>query len=289
MDHSLHIGTCSWKYPSWKGLVYSSEKPQNFLKEYAEKYSSVEIDQWFWSLFGPDKVVLPKETTVTEYAESVPPHFKFVIKAPNSISLTHLYKQFSGGKLIENSHFLSPDLYAQFLYSLKKLTPKIGAINLQFEYLNQAKMPSSADFLKRFLDFLSQVDTTIPLCVEIRNPNFLTSGYFQTLKDYHVGHTFCQGYYMPDIRTVYENYSEFFTGTHIIRLLGPDRSGIESQTSKQWNRIVAPKDTEIKGIAALIRRMVDQSGMDIYLNVNNHYEGSAPITIDRMLAYLESS
>jgi len=30
----LRVGTCSWKYESWRGLVYS-DTPQNYLKELA--------------------------------------------------------------------------------------------------------------------------------------------------------------------------------------------------------------------------------------------------------------
>ena len=51
----LKIGTCSWKYDSWKGLVYDPDKkysPYDYLADYAKHYNTVEIDQWFWSLFG---------------------------------------------------------------------------------------------------------------------------------------------------------------------------------------------------------------------------------------------
>ena len=286
MAGRLHIGTCSWKYPSWEGLVYDSKKPENFLQEYARKYESVEIDQWFWSLFGIDKVVLPKTEVVQEYIDSVPSNFRFVIKAPNSLSLTHLYKSQTSGALVENPHFLSPDLYQTFLNSMGPMQYQIGAINLQFEYLNKVKISSPQLFLDQFVNFIKNIDTTIPLCIEIRNPNFLNSNYFQTLTQHSIGHTFCQGYYMPDILAVYDDFSQHLQGTSIIRLLGPDRQGIEKTTGKSWDKVVAPKDSEIPGIARLVRKMVDQAGMDIYLNVNNHYEGSAPVTIEKLLQYL---
>ncbi|MBT4131905.1 MAG: DUF72 domain-containing protein [Candidatus Marinimicrobia bacterium] len=286
MAGRLHIGTCSWKYPSWEGLVYDSKKPENFLQEYARKYESVEIDQWFWSLFGIDKVVLPKTEVVQEYIDSVPSNFRFVIKAPNSLSLTHLYKSQTSGALVENPHFLSPDLYQTFLNSMGPMQHQIGAINLQFEYLNKVKISSPQLFLDQFVNFIKNIDTTIPLCIEIRNPNFLNSNYFQTLTQHSIGHTFCQGYYMPDILAVYDDFSQHLQGTSIIRLLGPDRQGIEKTTGKSWDKVVAPKDSEIPGIARLVRKMVDQAGMDIYLNVNNHYEGSAPATIEKLLQYL---
>ena len=43
----LLIGTCSWKYDSWKGIIYPNEDKINYLKEYAKHYKSVEVDQWF--------------------------------------------------------------------------------------------------------------------------------------------------------------------------------------------------------------------------------------------------
>ena len=50
----LRIGTCSWKFESWKGLYYESGKAyraDDYLPDYSKFLNSVEIDQWFWSLF----------------------------------------------------------------------------------------------------------------------------------------------------------------------------------------------------------------------------------------------
>ena len=88
----LHIGTCSWKYDSWRGLIYPQEKKINYLQEYSRHYRTVEVDQWFWSLFGEDTAVLPKTAVVSEYGSSVPDDFVFCAKVPNSITLTHHYR-----------------------------------------------------------------------------------------------------------------------------------------------------------------------------------------------------
>ena len=76
----IRIGTCSWKYPSWSGLVYSAPKGINYLEEYARAYDSVEVDQWFWSLFAGDKVKLPDESVVAEYRQAVGDDFRFTVK-----------------------------------------------------------------------------------------------------------------------------------------------------------------------------------------------------------------
>jgi hypothetical protein len=49
----LRIGACSWKYDSWKGLVYDpgrGYRPEDYLADYARHFATVEIDQWFYSL-----------------------------------------------------------------------------------------------------------------------------------------------------------------------------------------------------------------------------------------------
>jgi uncharacterized protein YecE (DUF72 family) len=80
MTTSLNIGTCSWKYESWQVIIHPENKPFNYLQEYSRHYKTVEVDQWFWSLFAGDKVVLPKSAVVKEYADSAPDDFIFALR-----------------------------------------------------------------------------------------------------------------------------------------------------------------------------------------------------------------
>ncbi|HUV06737.1 MAG TPA: DUF72 domain-containing protein, partial [Spirochaetia bacterium] len=131
----IRTGTCSWKYPSWEGLVYSAAKDINYLKEYSAKYRTVEIDQWFWSLFPKDRIALPNPFDVEEYRQSVPDGFLFSVKVPNSITLTHYYRKHKADPLVPNPHFLSRELMMQFLSSIQPLSPALGPLMFQFEYL----------------------------------------------------------------------------------------------------------------------------------------------------------
>src|SRR3989304_8262202 len=142
----IRFGTCSWKYDAWRGIIYSGKKNINYLKEYSNHYSTVEIDQWFWSLFPPSKVLLPDERVVNEYKSSVPKDFIFTIKIPNSITLTHFYYRDKKGPLTINPYFLSVDLFKEFLSTLKPLEANIGCLIFQFEYLNKQKMKSISGF-----------------------------------------------------------------------------------------------------------------------------------------------
>lgn len=296
---ALRIGTCSWKYPSWAGIVYSAEKNINYLAEYAARFDTVEIDQWFWSLHGPDRVSLPRPEVVREYAAAVPPSFRFTVKAPDSVTLTHVRRKGAAAPLVENPHFLSPELFFRFLDSLSPMHGLLGPVMLQFEYLNRQKMASQRAFLDRLGDFLAAMPRDIPLGIESRNPNYLSRPYFDLLAAHGVAHVFLQGYYMPPVWDVAARPGGMPAvlprmapeppaarpPAHVIRLHGPDRAGIEERSGGAWNRIVEARDDELPRVLALVRDFLARD-INVFLNVNNHYEGSAPLSIAKIRALL---
>jgi uncharacterized protein YecE (DUF72 family) len=151
----------------------------------------------------------------------------------------------------------------------------------QFEYLNKKKMASQDDFMERFKGFAAMLPAGYIYCLETRNPNYLNQAYFDFLGETRLGHVFIQGYYMPSIFSIYEEYAESIKDITVIRLHGPDRQAIESKTHKTWNVIAEPKGAEIKNLSNMLAEL-DFRGVTTYVNVNNHYEGSAPLTIERI-------
>jgi uncharacterized protein YecE (DUF72 family) len=286
---SLRIGTSSWKYDSWEGIVYQPGSSSSYLEQYAEVYDTVEIDQWFWSLFDSPEPRLPDSATAAEYAGAVPEDFRFTIKVPNSITLTHHYQRDKSKPLRANPYFLSRELFAEFLRRIEPLASRLGALILQFEYLNRQKMQGLSAFLERLEEFISDLPCPAPLAVESRNPNYLKAEFFRFLHRHELAPCFLQGYYMPPAAPIVERWEEQRAGEEsgmaIIRLHGPDREGMDKASGKRWDRILAPKDEEIDGIVDLIGRLLGRK-IDIFLNVNNHYEGSAPLTVDKIRALL---
>jgi uncharacterized protein YecE (DUF72 family) len=277
----IRIGTCSWKYDSWNGLVYSGGPGSTCLEQYSRHYRTVEIDQWFWSLFKSDMPVLPKSEVVREYAAAVPPGFLFSIKVPNSITLTHHYGKGKGTGLVPNPHFLSNELMERFLQAIAPLGEHIGPLMFQFEYLNKIKMASLHHFLELFEVFRHKLPEGYTYCIEIRNPNWLRDAYFYYLAEHGLGHVFLQGYYMPSIFEVYWKFKENLAKPVVIRLHGPGREDIEKLTGNVWNRIVEPKDNELLKLSRMVSDLED-GRHQVFINVNNHYEGSAPLTINRI-------
>jgi uncharacterized protein YecE (DUF72 family) len=290
----LHIGTCSWKYPEWSTVgIYPREydsKSGNFLEHYSRYFNTVEIDQWFWSLYTPGSVRLPGPRTVREYAETVPKGFLFTLKAPNSITLTHFYtkgtqaKQYPEYAGKPNKHFLDLDLTRRFLRSLEPMEEKLGPIMFEFEYLNKEKMESLDAFLVALENFFQGLPEGYQYGVETRNPNYLKPSYFSLLKRFKVAHVFLEGYYMPPISTVIRSQDSLTAKHTVVRLHGPDREGIAQRAGGVWDRIRIDRSPALETIGDILKMVIDER-ISTFVNVNNHFEGCAPVSIAKLLRY----
>jgi len=287
----LRLGTCSWKYDAWKGLVYEqgkSYRADDYLADYARFFDSVEVDQWFWSLF-PGQVKLPEASVVRRYAASVPDDFLFTVKAPNALTLTHFYSKTTGkhGEFagLPNPAFLDTALLQQFLDRLAPFGRKLGPVMFQFEYLNKQKMPSREAFLERLGEFFRKAPPDFHYAIESRNPNYLTPDFFRFLEERRLGFVYLEGYYMPHLGQVFETHKPITADFCVIRLHGGDRLEIETETGEVWNRIVAPKPEAIAAAARIVRHNARRKVLT-YVNLNNHFEGSAPLTARRFLEAL---
>ena len=62
--------------------------------------------------------------------------------------------------------------------------------------------------------------------------------------------------------------------------------GIEKLTKKNWDRVAAPKDESLKSVAEIVDKHIEQK-RQVVVNVNNHYEGCAVLTINRLIDLLQ--
>ncbi len=267
---SIRYGTCSWNYDSWVGLVYPHKErtAAAYLRHYAKEYRTVEIDSWFYRLPGRDDV--------ESYLEQVDEDFRFTCKVTNSITLTHL----RGKPARPNEEFLSNALFDTYLSAIDPMLDRLDGIMLEFEYLNKTKMAGVDSFISRMEQFLGNIPGGLPVAIEVRNRNYLTDAYFDMLKHFKVRHVFSEKEYMPPVYQVYDRFRDALTDSAIVRLLGGNRAEIEQIADNKWDRIVSPR-ADIDQVRAMLQDM-NSRGMNIIVNVNNHYEGSAPISITRI-------
>ena len=68
-----YVGTSGWSYPSWRPDFYPvGTKPEDFLRHYAERFATVELNTTGYRL--------PREELFERWAEQTPPGFRFAPK-----------------------------------------------------------------------------------------------------------------------------------------------------------------------------------------------------------------
>ncbi len=83
MPDNILVGTSGWHYDHWRGPFYPDNmKPSEMLAFYAERFSTVEINNSFYHL--------PSTKALRAWRETVPEHFFFSVKG--SRYLTHMKK-----------------------------------------------------------------------------------------------------------------------------------------------------------------------------------------------------
>jgi uncharacterized protein YecE (DUF72 family) len=175
----------------------------------------------------------------------------------------------------------------RFLESLAALVPKIGLFIFQFEYLNKDKMPSKSRFMDSLGAFLASLPGDMPYAVEIRNPRWMDGSWFKLLQGQGAAPVLLQGYWMDDIAALIDQHHAGLGPAVCIRLHGEDREGMEERTGSDWSSIIRPKDDELLRISGAVARLLG-AGTKAFVNVNNHYEGSAPLTIQKLGRLLDA-
>jgi uncharacterized protein YecE (DUF72 family) len=79
MAMQFFVGTSGYSYKEWKGSFYPEKlPPKEMLGFYAQRFSTVEINNTFYRM--------PKESDLESWAAQVPDSFRFVLKAPQTIT-----------------------------------------------------------------------------------------------------------------------------------------------------------------------------------------------------------
>ena len=92
-----------------------------------------------------------------------------------------------------------------------------------------------------------------------------------------------QGYYMPPVAEIYAKQAGHLTDETVVRMHGPDREGMEARVGKDWSKIIEPHDADLDALAGVLKDLGARK-KNTWAFVNNHFEGCAPKTIERIKA-----
>ena len=255
---TLRIGASSWSFPDWRDVFYPLQTPADRqLHYYATKFNSVEINTSFYALPAP-KILL-------RWLESVPAEFTFSLKAPREI--TH-EKQLVNVERITGA----------YLDVVRSLGSAAAPGLLQFPAA--VSRSSAGRRLADFVDRLAGAAAEIPLSIEVRAIDLMTTAFARFLMERRIGFVVVERAGQPDTYTNWQAAAESAAPRlplHI-RLIGQDRTPLPDD-----KMIRRPQDELLDRWA---RRIADVllTGRDVFCYVHNPFEGHAPETVRRLRA-----
>ena len=297
-EQGVYIGTSSWKYPGWCGLLYRASRYERrgrfaearfnreCLSEYAEVFKSVCVDGAYYQF--------PSEQYLTGLAEQVPSDFRFSFKVTDEITLKRYPNiQRMGDRAgRENSEFLNAERFSrQFLGPLEAIRDLTGLLIFEFSRFSPADFRHQHEFLDSLDRFLGKLPKGWDYGVEIRNEEYLNVDYLAVLKRNQVGHVYNSWEAMPgvdrQIALVGDQLHDLHAGVRL--LLKPGRSYRQAVDRFAPYRRVQEVSESARDAGARLIESALLKKRRLYLYGNNRLEGCSPRTLAAILQRLQGT
>jgi uncharacterized protein YecE (DUF72 family) len=283
------FGTSSWKYPGWKGMIYTRTYPskktfeQECLSEYSELFPTVCADFALYDFPDVDKMRMIHDQTSDGFKVSLKVTDRITIKRYPNLPRHGP----NAGK--ENPDFLNVELFEDaFLKPIEALKKKCGAIIFEFSTFYPSSGVDYGEYVSMIDQFLSRLPKEFEYAIELRNREFLTEEYLTVLKSHGVAHVLNSWTKMPPIIEQLQ-IAGVFTGKFSLAraLLKPGRTYQDAVDLFQPYDIIKEENPELRmGLAEAVRRCVAER-KTLYAYVNNRAEGNSPKTIEAILDILD--
>ncbi|VVE46373.1 hypothetical protein PPN31114_04443 [Pandoraea pneumonica] len=300
---NVRLGTSSWSFPGWKGIVWDDDYSDTKLsRQGLTAYAShpvlrcVGIDRSFY-----------KPMTIVEYqkyAEQVPEHFRFLVKAP-SVVTDAVVRGEKGEGLSPNPCFLDARIAEEQFVTpcLTGLGAKAGVLVFQMSPLPAdllRDIPALVQRIEAFFAALpplpsfpamanvddaadeSHVSAGPCYALEIRDGALLTPRLMRALGQ--LGVRYCIGLHarMPHVErqaAALAMLDEAGAGPLVVRWNLNSGHRYEQAKAKYapFDKIVDPDPTTRDVLAALATHYA-LAGHPVYVIVNNKAEGSSPLS-----------
>ncbi|MEW5850255.1 MAG: DUF72 domain-containing protein [Myxococcota bacterium] len=279
---NIMLGTSSWSFPGWRGIVYASEHAEGTLSRHGLKayaahplLRTVGLDR---SYYGP----VP-EQDLAAYATQLPSGFRFVVKTWEEITLPVFprHRRYGPRAGQRSEHFLNADVMKDlFLRPFEEACPShCGPFVLEFSPMPTGAYGSPTHFYARLDAFLSQLPTHFEYAVELRNAELMTPDYAAVLKQHRVGHVYNRWTRTPPISRQRELLGDPWGPTTVARIMLPEGATYESRMDEcfPFDRIINPDEQMRVDVVELARDAIRRRTR-LMVIVNNKAEGSAPLT-----------
>jgi uncharacterized protein YecE (DUF72 family) len=285
----LRLGTSSWNYPGWAGLVWDREYADAALSRYGlpayakhPLFRTVSLDRSFY-----------RPLTAAQFAAcaaQVPADFRFVVKAPSRVTDALLRDDAGRGRKV-NADFLDADAARRDFIepALEGLGGKLGALVFQISPLPVAWLARLPDLIARLHTLLRAIPDlrrAAPdgvIAVEVRDGQWLTPDFTAALRD--TGATYCMGLHakMPRIAEQLPILRALWPGPLVCRWnLNPLHGEFGYEEARRqyapFDRWLDPAPDTRAALARVIAGTVG-AGQNAYVTLSNKAEGCAPLSV----------
>lgn len=289
----VHLGTSSWTYPGWAGLVWDGEYSDAQLsKEGLTAYAqhplmrAVSLDRAFYRPLT--------EGQYARYAAQVPDDFRFVVKAPSHVT-DALVRGEDGRGRQPNPAFLDAVLATQDFVApaLAGLGHKVGALVFQLSPMPRHLLHNLPLVLQRLRTLLlaqPPLKPTAPdgvLAVEVRDPEWLDPLFMPELAAVlrEAGATWCLCLHakMPRLADQLPLLRKLWPGPMVCRWnLNPLHGAYGYEDAQReyspYDRI---HDVDEETRALLVKTIagISGAGQNVFVTISNKAEGCAPLSV----------
>jgi uncharacterized protein YecE (DUF72 family) len=285
----VHLGTSSWSFPGWQGIVYgkrrsTEELARDGLAEYARHplLTTVGIDRSFYAPVPASDFL--------RYAQQLPEGFRCVSKALHAVVSQTLHGWQSPGadedggrpRVQPNPDFLSVPVFLERVAAplLSAFGKHAGPVLLEMPPVGPAHRLPPQEFFARLDGFLGALPEELDYAIELRERAYFTGEYREILGARRVAHAYTYWRNMPSpgaqARVVPVGNAPFV----VVRLsIKPGRRyEAEKERFHPFDKVVEP-DATMRDEVTRILCEAAALRMESFMVVNNKAEGCAPLTV----------
>jgi len=299
---AIHLGTSSWSFPGWTGLVFAARNGKPATEQVLARHGlpayaahplmrTVSLDRTFYAPLTRQEFAA--------YAAQVPEHFRFVVKAPAAFTDPVLRKPGSGEAARDNPSFLDAAAAATTFVepAVAGLGGRAGPLVFQFPPLGRRLVADVPRITARIAAFMAALRGRVPpqivLAVEVRDPELARAAFAAGLRDAGVVPCLAVHARMPPVA---EQAAAFELDRDDCPLPLVARwnlhAGHRYEEAKQayfpFDRLVEEDVLTRQALAALASRAAAR-GRHVFITINNKAEGSAPRSVGRLAAAIVGS
>jgi len=279
----VRLGTMSWNYPGWRGLVSAADAPQRSLSAlgltaYARHplVRTVEIDRTYYEPL--------RAQDFAAYAAQVPDDFRFIVKAHDACVLArfpaHARYGERGGQ--PNPLFLDTEHATDAVVgpAVEGLGDKLGLVFFQFP---PQDVGTGGAFSARLGAFLERLPRGPTYAVELRNADLVSAAYGEALAIAGAVHVHNVWSSMPAIADQARRLPPATRRPLVVRWLFPRGDSYEEAGARYepFSRLVDEDAASRAAVAELVVRALAHD-VPAFVTVDNKAEGCAPESLLRL-------